>query len=488
MIGSKAQRVSKDEAFSNLPEFTQSEQVFSEIQTEFRRSARKVVVLDDDPTGTQTVHSIDVLTRWSVEDLTQAFLSENKLFYILTNTRAMDAEQAIALNEEIALNLCAVAKETGIAFDVISRSDSTLRGHYPDEMDVLERVISEQMDIKFDGQLVIPAFFEGGRFTMNGEHYVLEGGDLVPARETEFARDAVFGYKNSFLPDYIEEKTGGMYPAEKVISVGLSDLREGGVERVAQILMDAEMDSRIVINAVDYRDLQIFVLGLLKAEERGKNYLVRSSASYVKVRGAVEPIPYLSKDQIVPSDENTNGGLVVVGSYVGKTSAQIEQAKKIASLETCEIAVDLLLDGQRRATEIDRVQQAVSQAIQSGTDVMIYTSRKLVKSEDKEENLKIGEKVSMALVEIVANLKVQPRFLISKGGITSSDLATEALRVKSALVVGQVAPGISVWRLREETKFPGMSYVVFPGNVGTDETLAQVIQLLSGQIKRLAGC
>lgn len=488
MIGSKAQRLPKDAAFSSLPAFSESEHVFSEIQAGLRRSARKVVVLDDDPTGTQTVHSIDVLTSWSVEDLTRAFRNETKLFYILTNTRAMDAEQAIALNEEIAGNLCTVAKETGIDFDVISRSDSTLRGHYPDEMDVLERVISEQTDIQFDGQLVIPAFFEGGRFTMNDEHYVLEGDTLVPACETEFSRDAVFGYENSYMPDYIEEKTGGKCSAENVVCVGLSDLREGGAERVTQILLGAEANSRIVVNAVEYKDLQVFVLGLLKAEEQGKNYLVRSSASYVKVRGAVEPIPYLSKEQIAPPDANANGGLVVVGSYVGKTSAQIDQAKKIDSLNVCEITVELLLDEQSRAAEINRVQQAVDQAIGEGIDVMIYTSRKLVKSDDKEENLKIGGKVSAALVEIVSSLKVQPRFLIAKGGITSSDLATEALKVKSARVIGQVAPGISVWQLREETKFPGMSYVVFPGNVGTEETLAQVILLLSGQIKCLDGC
>lgn len=485
MSHSKAQKILQKDLFSHLPAFSGNDDIFSEIQNEVQKSSRKVVVLDDDPTGTQTVHSIDVLTSWAVDDLRQAFLDESKLFYILTNSRSLDTEQAVFINEEIARNLCIVSKETGIDFDVISRSDSTLRGHYPAEMDVLQTVITQETGVKFDGQLVIPAFFEGGRFTIGDEHYVLEGDFLVPASETEFSKDAVFGYSNSHLAHYIEEKTGGKYLAENVVSVGLSDLREGGSERVAQILMQAEKDSRIIVNAAEYKDLEIFVLGLLKAEKQGKHYLVRSSASYVKIRGAVTPIPYLSKDEIAPESTNSIGGLVIVGSYVGKTSAQIDGAKKIDSLHVCEIDVEFLLNEKNRQKEISRVQETVEQALLNGVDVMIYTSRTLVKSDDKEENLKIGGKVSAALVDIVSHLKVQPRFLIAKGGITSSDLATEALKVKSAKVIGQAAPGISVWKLKQETKFPGMSYVVFPGNVGTEETLAQVILLMSGKLNRL---
>jgi uncharacterized protein YgbK (DUF1537 family) len=485
MNRSKSQRLFKDEAFSNLPDFYENKDFFSDIQAEIRQSPRKVVVLDDDPTGTQTVHSIDVLTSWNAEDLVRAFKNDSKLFYILTNSRSMEVEQAISINEEIARNLCTVAKETGIDFDVISRSDSTLRGHYPDEMDVLEKIISEETEVKFDGQLIIPAFFEGGRFTMNDEHYVLEGDILVPACETEFSKDAVFGYKNSYLPDYIEEKTDGKYPAQSVVSISLKDLREGGSEKVTQILLNTKVNSRIIVNAVEYKDLEVFVLGLLQVEKLGKHYLVRSSASYVKIRGAVPPIPYLSKDEIAPESTNSIGGLVVVGSYVGKTSAQIDGAKKIDSLHVCEINVECLLNDQSRQEEISRVQETVEKAILEGIDVMIYTSRKLIKSDDKEENLKIGGMVSSALVAIVSSLKAQPRFLIAKGGITSSDLATEALKVKSARVIGQVAPGISVWKLKDETKFPGMSYVVFPGNVGTEETLAQVILLMSGKLNCL---
>ena len=479
------QQMLKEVVFSKLPVSIWREGLFSKIQQEVQKSSRKIVVLDDDPTGTQTVHGVDVLTGWEVESLQQAFQSDSDLFYILTNSRSLDIETARLLNAEVARNLCLASKKTSIEFDIISRSDSTLRGHYPDELNVLEKVLQQETEIRFDGHLLIPAFFEGGRFTINDVHYVLEGEQLTPAGQTEFAKDAVFGYHNSHLAHYVEEKTGGNILASEVVSIGIADLRLGGSERVAEILLQASRGKRIIVNAVDYNDMEIFVLGLLKAEKAGKRYLVRSSASYVKTRGAVTRIPYLTQDEIAPVEENPHGGLVVVGSYVGKTTAQIEAAQQIETLQALEINVEKLLSDAARTEEITRVQSEVQQTIQKGLDIMIYTSRTLVKSANKEENLSVGKKVSDALVEIVKSLEIQPRFLIAKGGITSSDLATEALGVKSARVIGQVAPGISVWKLKEETKFPGMAYVVFPGNVGTDEALAQVILLLDGKISRL---
>lgn len=470
----------KEELFDALPIARETSDLFSQIEQAVHDSPRKVVVLDDDPTGTQTVHGIDVLTGWEIDDLRRAFLTEAKLFFILTNSRSLETEQARVVTEQIALNLCQVARETGVDFDVISRSDSTLRGHYPDEIDVLEQVISEQLGIRFDGHLLIPAFFEGGRFTVNDIHYVLENGQLIPAAETEFAKDAVFGYRNSHMPHYIEEKTAGACAASAVICISISDLREGGPSRVTEILAQQHHAARIVVNAVNYQDMEIFVLGLLAAEQAGRRFLVRSSASYVKIRGAVKPIPYLGRDDIVDAKSQHFGGLVVVGSYVGKTSAQIEAARAIKDLRMLEVKVENLLDKAARTNEIATVRQEVEQAIQTGQDVLIYTSRNLVRRDDEDENLSVGKKVSSALVEIVGKLTTQPRFLIAKGGITSSDLATDALGVKSARVLGQVGPGISVWELQAEAKFPGMAYVVFPGNVGAAETLAEIIALLRG--------
>jgi uncharacterized protein YgbK (DUF1537 family) len=473
-------RVAKEALFSELPGQADSRDLMPQIKAALHQSHRKVVVLDDDPTGTQTVFGIEVLTGWDVADLIAALLADTSLFYILTNSRSLGAQQAWQLNQEIASNLCQASRATGVDFDIISRSDSTLRGHYPGELDALEEIFVKEAGLKFDGHLLIPAFFEGGRFTANDIHYVQEGDMLTPAGQTEFARDAVFGYRNSCLTAYVEEKSKGKVAAADVVSISIRDLRMGGPERVCEKLLEATDSRKIIVNAVAYGDMEIFVLGLLMAEQTGKRFLARSSASFVKSRGAISNRPYLGRDDIVPADAKGCGGLIVVGSYVGKTSQQIEAVKQIEGLKMIEVDVQSLLRPETRAGEIGRVQSQAEKSIINGEDVMVYTSRKLIRTGDDSENLNIGKRVSLALVEIVRNLSVAPRFLIAKGGITSSDLATDALGVKRAYVLGQVAAGISVWRLGEETKFPGRAYVVFPGNVGSQETLADVIRLLKG--------
>ena len=318
----------KANIFASLPPVVQKEGQFQAIQKAVSASGRKVVVLDDDPTGSQTVHGINVLTTWDAGDLVTALKADEDVFYILTNTRSLKAEDAAALNIEIAENLCQASQQCGVGFDIISRSDSTLRGHYPLELDVIGDVLQQQAGFEFDGHLLIPAFFEGGRFTINDIHYVQEGDVLTPAEETEFANDAVFGYKSSFMPKYIEEKTSGAVAADDVISLQIEDFRLQGPDHVADILLKAPKGSRIVVNAADYSDLEIFVLGLLKAEAAGKHYLVRSSASFVRVRGGITAKAYLTGDEVAPARQNSNGGLVVVGSYVGKTTSQVDGAKK----------------------------------------------------------------------------------------------------------------------------------------------------------------
>lgn len=481
-------QIPKDQLFSEFPERTTGTEELSRIQALVARAQRKVVVLDDDPTGTQTVHGVQVLTRWGVDDLSAALSDDASLFYILTNSRSLDGQDAWQLNQEIARNLCRASRATGVDFDVISRSDSTLRGHYPQELDALEEVFVRDAGMAFDGRLLIPAFFEGGRYTAGDVHYVLEGEVLTPAGQTEFAKDAVFGYANSFLPAYVEEKTGGRVAATEVISVGIDDLRSGGVARVRKLLNEATGGKTVIVNAVDYADMEIFVLGLLDAEEDGKRFLVRSSASFVKTRGGIGTRSYLTRDDIVPADAVGSGGLIVAGSYVGKTTQQIEAAKKISGLKTVELQVPRLLDPQTRGSEITGIECQVQQHIAAGCDVMLYTSRELIRTAHDSGNLNIGKLVSGALVDIVSNLTTAPRFLIAKGGITSSDLATEALKVKSAYVLGQVAAGIPVWRLGDESKFPGRAYVIFPGNVGTPESLASVIRMLRGENAESGRC
>ena len=465
------QVLNKTTLFATLPP-EWPDDLLPAIQVQVAASQRKIVVLDDDPTGTQTVHDIPVLTEWSVELLRTELLNDDPVFYILTNSRSMPLPAAQALNREIGHNLMVASAQSGRAFVVVSRSDSTLRGHYPGETDALAAAIETQVD----ATLIIPFFLEGGRYTINDIHYVAEGEQLVPAAETPFARDAAFGYQHSNLREWVAEKNGGRIPAEAVAAISLDDIRLGGPDRVAEKLMTLTQGTACIINAVSMRDIQVLVVGLLQAEAQGKKFLYRTAASFVQVRAGLAARPLLTPaDLALPQ---TGGGLVVVGSYVPKTTGQLAELLALPDVVSCELRVASLLDGATRQTEIERATQVIDQALQQGQDVVVYTSRDLVTGQNAEHSLSIGQQVSDSLVALVHALKTQPRYLLAKGGITSSDVATKGLGVRRALVLGQILPGVPLWRTGAESLYPGLAYIVFPGNVGDAQALARVVTTL----------
>lgn len=448
------------------------------LQEEIDRSNMKIVVLDDDPTGIQTVHDISLYTDWTYESIREGFLEDNKLFYVLTNSRAFSRAHTEEVHREIAQTIDAVSKELGKDYVMISRSDSTLRGHYPLEPAVLKETYEANNDTKIDGEILCLFFKEGGRFTLDNIHYVAYGDELVPAAETEFAKDSTFGYTKSDMREYIEEKTGGAYHAEDVICIPLEMLRAEKYDEIEALLMSCENFNKIVVNAIDYCDLKVFSIALYRAFAKGKHFLFRSAASLVKVMGGVPDIPLLTrKDMVTRSTEN--GGIVVIGSYTQKTTAQFERLKDL-DMTFIEFNSDLVLEEAKLAEEITRVIRTAEDTISSGKSAVIYTKRKLLTldTDTKEEVLKRSTKISEAVQSLVAGLTVEPAFIIAKGGITSSDICTKALRVKHGMVLGQAAPGIPVLRTDKVSKFPDIPYIIFPGNVGDDNTLRHILNIL----------
>lgn len=447
------------------------ENLLPRIQQELGQSTYKVVVLDDDPTGTQTVRDIPVLTTWSVAALEEELSGDFPAFFILTNSRSLTEGAACDLAREIGENLYRASQKSGVRVVVISRSDSTLRGHFPSEVDASAQALTKDQ-LPY---LIVPFFLEGGRYTLNDIHYVKELDSLVPASMTPFAKDAAFGFANSNLKNYIEEKTGGKIKAETVISVSLQDIRVGGPDQVADIFRSVPKGSACFVNAASYRDMEVVVSALIKVENEGYEFLYRTAASFVRSRiGLDAGDGLLAGDRLVsPSD---NGGLFVIGSYVPKTTSQVSALFDLTDVAAIEVQVDELLDESRRAAEIKRVVSLTNQTLGSGADAAIYTSRSLVSGSDAASSLEIGRIVSESLVEIVSSITRQPRYLVAKGGITSSDIATKALGIKRAMVIGQALPGVPAWRCGEETRYPGMTYIVFPGNVGEDDALAQIVK------------
>ena len=118
-------------------------------------------------------------------------------------------------------------------------------------------------------------------------------------------------------------------------------------------------------------------------------------------------------------------------------------------------------------------------AITTGRTPVVYTSRQVERPEGMEE-LVVARAVSDALVAIVRGVEARPDFVVGKGGITSSDVGTLGLGAERATVLGQVRPGVPVWRLGPESRFPGLPYIVFPGNVGDAESLADIVTELIG--------
>jgi uncharacterized protein YgbK (DUF1537 family) len=470
---------------SQTPEL-RIEGAMEEIRRRVVESGRSVVVLDDDPTGVQSVHGVPVLTTWAVEDLRWALEQTSPTFYILTNSRSLAEEEAIALNQEIARNLTEAA-EPGTDFDVVSRSDSTLRGHYPAETDALAEALREGGRGP-DGLIVCPAFFEAGRITVDDVHWVRQDGELVPAGQTEFASDHTFGYRASDLKAWVEEKTEGRIRAHEVVSVGLADLREGGPERVASILEEASGGRPVVVNAVSYADLEVFVLGLLAAEEEGKRFLYRTGPSFVRTRGGITEPKILGSEDLYRKRPKEGHGLILVGSYVPTTTRQLEGALALDGVRGVEMSVLRLLDPESREIELGRVAEEVNGSLAS-SEVIVYTSRELVTADKAGSaglsNLEIGAAVSGALVEVMRRVdRALPlSFVVAKGGITSSDIATKGLEVRRAEVAGPLLPPgiVPVWILPEENDFPGLPYVIFPGNVGGPGSLAQAIEILRGE-------
>ncbi|MBQ3222925.1 MAG: hydroxyacid dehydrogenase [Clostridia bacterium] len=478
-------RLNAEEAFARCKQlWTTSiaediiKQFFEEEYASFDKS---VIVLDDDPTGVQTVHDIDVVTSWDVDTISEMLSEEKKLFFVLANSRSFSAERTKAVYREIAKNAVQAAKAAGKEIMLISRGDSTLRGHFPLETQTLREIIEEDKDLRFDGEILCPFFREGGRFTIDGVHYVREGDELVPAAQTEFAKDKTFGYNHSRLPEYIEEKSGGLVHAEQVLTVTLSQLRSLKLSAIEEKLAAAEGFRYIVVDAIDEVDVQAMAVVLMRLMKRGKRYLFRSAAAVPKVFGAVEDRPLLSRSEM-ESGPREHGGLVIVGSHVKKTTAQLECLRESETpLEFIEFNVGSWDIPGGLESETRRVAALAENAICSGKTAVVYTTRTLVAPQNAsaEEMLAISVRISDAVTNIVSSLNVRPRFLIAKGGITSSDIGTKALRVKRARVLGQAQPGVPVWQTGEESLFPGLSYIIFPGNVGSTDTLRTIVELLA---------
>ena len=439
-------------------------------------------VLDDDPTGSQAVHDVQVVTVLEEDAYAAAFGGPTGTCFVLTNTRSLDEPAAVEMNDLAARGLIATAERTAARVQLISRSDSTLRGHVMAEVAALQSVRRSVAGRGFDGVLLVPAFLEAGRVTAGDIHWARIGGDLVPVGETEFARDAAFGYRASDLRDFVAEKSNGALVPDDVASIGLTDIRRGGPSRVRDLLTGVRNGTWVVVNATEYSDLDTVACGVLLAERAGSSFLFRTGPSFVRALLGMGPKDPLRGEQIWSPRPGSPGspGLVVVGSHVGQTSRQVAALHARGGVTGVKLDVPSLVRGE---DVIGPAARQVAGAL-GRSDVLLYTSRTVVPGRDPADSLAIARTVSAALSRIVREaLSAGPAWIVAKGGITSHDVAVHGLGIRRAEVTGQLFPGvISVFRpLDAAPEAIGRPYVVFAGNVGDEETLGQVVAILNGE-------
>lgn len=406
----------------------------------------KLVILDDDPTGIQTVHSCLLVTDWADATLEKAFRHEQPFFYILTNTRAMTRQEAAAVVRSAMEAVVRVNRIMGFRLVFISRSDSCLRGHFPLETDVMRSVLQENGIAVWEKTPFVPAFIEAGRVTINGVHYMKEGERLVPVAETEFARDNVFAYHTSVLRDYIAEK--GANPSDYLI-----------------------------VDAASYDELYAFSDQFFQQIKDFKGAaIIRSSSSLPKVMSGIADRPLLDRSIIIGGNNAEDSlkkntvGCFIVGSHVSKTTRQLNILLSEQGVTGVEVPVERIL-GERELLKKEVIQQLDALAAAGQTPV-VYTSRTELRLADADSRQHVGQQISAFLVDLVRALPFLPTYLVAKGGITSHDILTKGLAVKSATVLGQIVPSVPCIMTQ---RFP---YIIFPGNVGNDHSLCEVYQKL----------
>jgi uncharacterized protein YgbK (DUF1537 family) len=453
------------------------------IRTALSDAGRRIAVLDDDPTGSQTVHDVSVVTVFEPDEIAAGLNGPGSTCFILTNTRSLSEADAVALNRRVGRTVFELGRRLDAPIDVISRSDSTLRGHVIAEVTALDAVRREVLGRGYDGVLLIPAFLEAGRFTAGDVHWARVGGEALPVGETEFARDATFGFAASDLREFVAEKSGGTIGPDQVHSLGLDDIRGGGPARVAEILAGVSDGAFVVVNAVDYADLDVVVLGAVDAQAAGKAFLYRTGPSFPQPLAGLDPQPPLRAADIWPDGRPGGHGLVVVGSHVGLTSRQVAVARERGDIAEIELEVPAIADLDRRDAHVAEVTERVVDRL-ARSDVLLYTSRTLLREQDPAASLAIARNVSTAVIDVVRGaVPAEPAWVIAKGGITSHDVAVRGLGIRRATVLGQLLPGvISVFRPVDALpQVVGTPYVVFAGNVGDESTLADVIELFRGR-------
>nr|WP_246232289.1 four-carbon acid sugar kinase family protein [Nakamurella aerolata] len=371
-----------------------------------------LVVLDDDPTGTQSVADLPVLLEWTEPDLQWAFEQGAPACYVMTNSRSLAPEAAAAVNREVAQRALAVGARLGLRPRFVSRSDSTLRGHFPLETQVLAQVVGADTAHPPDGVLLVPAFPDAGRITVSGVHYAGDRSGYLPVGQTEYAADNTFGYRSSQLREWVLERYAVAAPQQDPPEVELLDLPtlRTDPEATAAAVLGLRPGRVLVADSADENDLRLLAAAVLAAAAAGVRPLIRCGPPLPRAligQPRREPLSGNELRQLTTSDSGrAGGGLIVVGSHVGRTTEQLAALlRRHGGLPVVELpatpasrpnsAQPASSPGaaDRAALDDGRSVDALANqlaAILTDSDAVLATSRVVVTGDDPQQSLAIS--------------------------------------------------------------------------------------------------
>jgi len=438
----------------------------------------KLVVIDDDPTGSQTVHNCLLLLKWDCSTLVKGFESKSNLFFILANTRSLSENDAKLTIEEICKNLKTVitsqAYEEEIVF--ISRGDSTLRGH-----NFLEPIALNSCLGPFDATFYIPAFIEGKRFTINGSHFV----DKTPISQTIFATDKIFGYETSNVKNLLLQQSKSQLKFEDIQNFLLSDIEMLNDEEnntVFKTLKNLKNNKHVIVDVENYSQLKKFSL-VIKTLSKQKKFLFRTAASFISSISEKKSVPqddtFFSNLRIRNKEKIFLPGLIIVGSYVELSTIQLKNLLEISNCNPIELDVFEFFkitssenNQKQRNLFKNKFLKEIRFSFEKGKTPVLFTSRKFM-SLDSSELFNFYNLLACFIAEIVADLKYEIGYLISKGGITTNFILSNGLNADYVYLEGQIFKGISVvtYDLKNDEKLP---IVTHPGNIGSEDSLVNI--------------
>tara|TARA_B100000900_G_scaffold404145_1_gene412118 strand:+ start:575 stop:1930 length:1356 start_codon:yes stop_codon:yes gene_type:complete len=448
----------------------------------------KIIVIDDDPTGSQTVHDCLLLLKWDYQTIYRGLRSNTNLLFILANTRALSEKDTKKRLEEICISLKKVFEALCFAsqdYIVISRGDSTLRGH-----NFLEPYIINKFLGPFDATFHIPAFIEGDRTTINGNHYV----NNIPVHETIFAKDKVFGFDTSKIKDLLYEKSKQKISLNQIKNILLQDVEELEIRknnRVYQFIKHLTNNVHVIIDSTDYSHLDKISL-LFKQLLNKKRFLFRTAASFISSVSNIQindkSNNYYSKLRRKNNKDEFMKGLVVVGSCVDLTTIQLNKVLEITSFKAIEIDVFSFYklykvkDNTYQVKSLKRnILNSIRLHMSNSFIPVLFTSRKFIFTKDINDLINFQNYLSRFIAEIVSEIKDEIGYLISKGGITSNTILSSGFQADSVYLEGQILTGISLVTLQMKNKKGKLPIVTFPGNLGKEISLIRAIEIIENK-------